>query len=59
MSEMTLPSRHRVQDSNPSDPRPSTLPLGHAGSPQYCVLRVDGKETFLSNRRDREVNAEL
>ena len=26
------------------------LPLGHGGSPQYWVLRVDGEETFFSNR---------
>ena len=41
--------------------RPSTLPLGHAGSPQYWLSHVDGGETFLflSNRRDREPNPEL
>ena len=56
MSEMTLPSRHRIRNSNPGCL--STLPLGHGGSPQYWVLRVDGEETFvfLSNRRDRETN---
>ena len=31
--EMTLPSRHR--SSNPGGLRPSTLPLGHRGSPQF------------------------
>ena len=31
MNEMTLPSRHMIQHS--SGLRPSTLPLGHGGSP--------------------------
>ena len=55
MSEMTLPSRPKIRNSNPEGLRPSTLPLGHG------VLRVDGEETFwiLSNRRDREMNHEL
>ena len=47
MSEMTLPSRHRIRNSNPVGLRPSTLPLGHGGSSQYCVLRVDRGETFF------------
>ena len=33
--EMTLPSRHRIRNSNPGGLRPSSLPLGHRGSPQY------------------------
>ena len=61
MSEMTLPSRHRFRNSNPGGLRSGTLPPGHGGSPQYCVLRVDGGETFwfISNRRVREANTEL
>ena len=61
MSEMTLPFRHRIRNSNPGGMMPSTLPLGHGSSPQYIVLQVDGEETFLflSNRRDRETNPEL
>ena len=57
---MTLPSRHRMRNSNPGGLRPSTLPLGDRGSPQY-FLRVDGEETFLLllNRRDREANPKL
>ena len=35
MIEMTLSSRHRIRNSNPGGLRPSTLPLGHGGSPQY------------------------
>ena len=30
--EMTLPSRHRIRNSNPGGLRPRTLPLGHGGS---------------------------
>ena len=55
---MTLSSRHRAQNSSPGGLRPSTLPLGHRGSPQYWLSHVDGEETFLflSNRRDGEPN---
>ena len=57
---MTLPSRYRIRNANPGGLRPSTLPLGHGGSPKYSVLRVDGEEIFLFllNRRDREPNLE-
>ena len=44
---MTLSSRHRIRNSNPGGLRPSTLPLGHGGSPQYWLSHVDGKETFF------------
>ena len=37
MIEMTLSSRHRIRNSSPGGLRPSTLPLGHGGSPQYVV----------------------
>ena len=47
MNEMTLSSRHRIRNSSPGGLRPSTLPLGHGGSPQYCLSHVDGEETFL------------
>ena len=58
---MTLSSRHRIRNSSPGGLRPSTLPLGHGGSPQYWLSHVDGEETFLflSNRRVREPNPEL
>ena len=46
MNEMTLSSRHRIQNSSPGGLRPSTLPLGHGGSRQYCASHVDGEETF-------------
>ena len=32
------------QDSSPGGLRPSTLPLGHGGSPHYWVLRVEGED---------------
>ena len=61
MNEMTMSSRHRIQNSGPGGLRPSTLPLDHGCSPQYGLLHVDGEETFLflSNRRDWEPNPEL
>ena len=61
MIEMTLSSRHRIRNSSPGGLRPSTLPLGHGGSPQYWLSHVDGEETFLflSNRRVWEPNPEL
>ena len=61
MSEMTLPSTHMIQNLNSGGLRPSNLFLGHEGSPQYSVLRVDGEGTFLflSNCRDQETNSEL
>ena len=46
MIEMTLSSRHRIQNSSPGGLRPSTLPLGHGGSPHtagawpYRVLSI-------------------
>ena len=44
---MTLPSRHRIRNSSPGGLRPSTLPLGHGGSPQYWLSHVDGEETLF------------
>ena len=41
MIEMTLSSRHRIQNSSPGGLRPSTLPLGHGGSPRYWLSHVD------------------
>ena len=39
----------QTQDSKfePCGLRPSTLPHGHAGSPQYWLSHVDGEETFF------------
>ena len=44
--EMTLPSRHRIRNSNPDGLRPSTLPLGHGGSHNIESIRFNGEETF-------------
>ena len=44
---MTLSSRHRIRNSSPGGLRPSTLPLGHGGSPQYWLSHVDGEKTFF------------
>ena len=38
MNEMTLASRHSIQNSNPSGLRPGTLPLGNGGSPQHWIF---------------------
>ena len=35
---MTLPSRHMIGNSRPGGLKPSTLPLGHGGSPQYWIF---------------------
>ena len=44
---MTLSSRHRIRNLSPGGLRPSTLPLGHGGSPQYWLSHVDGEETIF------------
>ena len=43
MSEMTLPLRHKIRNSRVGSLRPCTPPLGHGGSPQYWVSRVEKK----------------
>ena len=53
MSEMTLPSRHRIRNSNRGGLRLSTLPLGHG------VLRVGGEETFLTETGKRTPNSSV
>ena len=53
MNKVTLSSRHRIRNSSPDGLTPSTLPLGHGGSPQYLVLHVDGEETALSESESR------
>ena len=40
MIEMTLSSRHRIRNSSPGGLRPSTLPLGHRGPPQYQLSHM-------------------
>ena len=49
MNEMTLPSRHRMRNSSPGGLRPSTLPLGHGGFPQYILFTTErGRSIFVS-----------
>ena len=38
VNEMTLPSRHVIRNSSLGGLRPSTLPVGHGGSPQYYIV---------------------
>ena len=63
VSEMTLPSRDKIRNSNPRCLRKSTLPLGHGGSQQYFYEFYEwmGKKhfCFFKNRRARETNPEL
>ena len=53
MNEMTLPSRHIVQNSSPGDLSPSTLPLDHGGSTQYWIFTMRREETFKINLNAR------
>ena len=50
MNQMTLLSRH--SGSYPGSLRSSALPLGHGGSPQYSVLRLNGEETFCYDNKN-------
>ena len=45
--EMTLPSRHRIQNSNPCGLRPRSLPLDHRGSPQYLFFTSERGKNIL------------
>ena len=55
MIEMTLSSRHMIRNSSLGGLRPSPLPFGHGGSPQYWLSHVDGEETcfFVSFKPPR------
>ena len=46
MTQMNLPSRHRIRNSNPGGPKPSTLPLGLGDIHTTESLLVGGGETF-------------
>ena len=41
-----MSSRHRIWNSSPGGLSPSTLPLGHRGSPQYWLYTWMGKKYF-------------
>ena len=55
MNQMTIPSRHRIQISSPGGLLPSTLPLGHGGSPTQIlnVLEWAGTKLFVWNLNTR------
>ena len=58
---MTLPSRHRIRNSNSGGLRPSTLPLGHWGFQQYkhfCFFQTaeTGKRTPNSSVKGSGTN---
>ena len=52
---MTLPSRHRIRNSSQDGLRPSTLPLGHGGSPQNWLITSERRRNiyFLWNLKVR------
>ena len=50
INQMTLLSRHTIRTL--AVLRSSTLPLGHGGSPQYLVLRMDGEKTFCYDNKN-------
>ena len=47
MNEITLPSRHRIRNSHPGGMGPSSLRLGHGGSPQYWIFTSEQRRNFL------------
>ena len=47
MNEMTLSSTHRIRYSNPGGLRPSSLFLGHGGSPQYWIFTSEQGRNIL------------
>ena len=49
MNGMTLLSRHRIRNLNPGGQGPTSLLLGHGGSPQYEIFRSEqGRNIFVS-----------
>ena len=47
MTEMTLPSRHRIRNSNPGVLMPCPLLLIHVGSPQYWIFTDEQGSNIL------------
>ena len=47
MNEMTLPSRHRIRNSNSGGLRPSSLPLGPGGSSLYWIFTNEQGRNIL------------
>ena len=44
---LTLPSTHMIRNFKPGGLRPSTLPLGHGGSPLYWILTNEQGRNIL------------
>ena len=44
---MRVPYCHSIWNSSAGLLRPSTLPLGHRGSPQYCVFTSERRRNIL------------
>ena len=64
MSEMILPPRHRIRNSNPGGLRQSTLPLSHGGSPVRGRRPVSAQQTqhidpMLGRRRRQWTSEDL
>ena len=47
MNQVTLPSSHIICNSNPGDLRPSTLSLGHRGSPHCNIIFTRKRRTNI------------
>ena len=54
MNEMTLPSRHRIRNSNRGCLRPNTLPLVHGGSTHYWIFTIEGMKHLCFSDLDRK-----
>ena len=61
MIEMTPPSRFWIQNLIPGGLRPSTLPFGHVGSPQYWIITSKSGRNilFLWNLKARVPSRQL
>ena len=42
-----MTSRHKIRNSSPGGLRPSTLPLGHRGSPQYLIFTSERRRNIV------------
>ena len=60
MSEITLPSGHKIRNSNPGVwGRTRYLSVREAPNNTEFYERMEKKHLFATNRRDREANPEL
>ena len=56
MNEKTLLFRRRIRNSSSGGLRPSTLPLGHGGSPQYWIFTSQQGRNILFIRRSEWIS---